>query len=325
MLTGVFRASYAYVFEPQVPRDGKGEAKYQVTMLVPKSDTATYQAMQAEISRALQEGVQKVFGGQMPARPKTPLYDGDGVKDSGEPFGEECRGHWVVRASSRNRPAVVDREIRPIIDPSGFYSGCYARATVSFYAFNQNGNRGVGCGLNSIQKIADGEPLSGRTTPEEDFGGANAWNGPSTYGMQFQDHPGQPPQAGYGQGYPAAQGYAPSPAQTPPGGGQPAPGCPPSLPPAPAGSGQTPQGYVPAPPPAPGCGLADQGYGPQLSPAPGYSPAAQGYPPARPPYPGYGQPAPAQPAPGYPPAPASGYPAVDPVTGQPFNGGVMGI
>jgi len=296
MLTGVFRASYAYVFEPQVPRDGKGEAKYQVTMLVPKSDTATYQAMQAEISRALQEGVQKVFGGQMPARPKTPLYDGDGVKDSGEPFGEECRGHWVVRASSRNRPAVVDREIRPIIDPSGFYSGCYARATVSFYAFNQNGNRGVGCGLNSIQKIADGEPLSGRTTPEEDFGGANAWNGPSTYGMQFQDHPGQP-----------------------------APGCPPSLPPAPAGSGQTPQGYVPAPPPAPGCGLADQGYGPQLSPAPGYSPAAQGYPPARPPYPGYGQPAPAGPAPGYPPAPASGYPAVDPVTGQPSSGGVMGI
>lgn len=241
MLTGVFRASYAYVFEPQVPRDGKGEAKYQVTMLVPKSDTATYQAMQAEISRALQEGVQKVFGGQMPARPKTPLYDGDGVKDSGEPFGEECRGHWVVRASSRNRPAVVDREIRPIIDPSGFYSGCYARATVSFYAFNQNGNRGVGCGLNSIQKIADGEPLSGRTTPEEDFGGANAWNGPSTYGMQFRDHPGQPPQAGYGPqlspapGYsPAAQGYPP--ARPPyPGYGQPAPAGPaPGYPPAPA-------------------------------------------------------------------------------------------
>jgi hypothetical protein len=222
MLTGVFRASYAFVFEPQVPKDG-GDPKFQITMLIPKSDTATYQAIQAEIGRALQDGLQKVFGGQMPARPELPLYDGDGAKKNGDPFGEECRGCWVVRASSKTRPSVVDRSVQPIIDPNGFYSGCYARATINFYAYNKNGNRGVGCGLNNVQKIADGEPLSSRTTAEEDFGGQNAWNGPSTYGMSFQTLPQAPGgPAGYGQG--ALPPVAGSPGLYPPAAPYPAAG-----------------------------------------------------------------------------------------------------
>ncbi len=198
MLTGKFRASYAHVFEPQAPKGG-GDPKYQITMLFPKSDVAIYQALRAEIDKALREGVQNVFNGQMPARPKTPLYDGDGPRENGEPFGEECKGHWVIRASSKTKPSVVDLNVQPIIDPNAFYSGCYARATIHFFAYNQNGNRGVGCGLNNVQKLADGEPLSGRTTAEEDFGGGNAWNSPATYGMTAPNaSPGQP-YAGYGQ------------------------------------------------------------------------------------------------------------------------------
>lgn len=212
MITGVFRASYAHVFQPQAPQGG-GEPKYQITMLFAKSDQASYQAICAAINQALEDGVQKVFGGQKPPRPKMPLYDGDGVKDNGEPFGEECRGCWVVRASSKVRPSVVDVDIQPILDPNAFYSGCYARASVNFFAYNQNGNRGVGCGLNNLQKIADGEPLSGRTTPEEDFGGKNVWNGASTYGMMLgSTPPGQAPapSGGYG-GQPQSPGYGPAP------------------------------------------------------------------------------------------------------------------
>ena len=123
MLVGRFRASYAHVFEPSTPPGG-GEAKYQITMLIPKSDVNTYNAVVAEMNRALQEGLQKTFGGQMPARPSMPLYDGDGTKQNGEPWGEECRGHWVLRASSRTRPSVVDINIQPILDPNAFYSGC---------------------------------------------------------------------------------------------------------------------------------------------------------------------------------------------------------
>lgn len=231
MLTGVFRASYAYVFEPQASQNG-GEPKYQITMLIPKSDTATVRAIQAGINQALQEGLQRVFGGQMPARPETPLYDGDGIRKNGEPFGEECRGCWVVRASSKSRPSVVDINIQPIIDPNAFYSGCYARATVNFFSYNKNGNRGVACGLNNVQKIADGEPLSGRTTAEEDFGGKNLWNGSPVCGAALLNTPqplsvaGQAPQASVSlPAYPA--GYAPV-AQA--GYAQPASGYPQELP-----------------------------------------------------------------------------------------------
>lgn len=224
MLIGRFRASYAHVFQPSTPPGG-GEAKYQLTMLIPKSDVNGYNAIVAEINRALQEGLQKTFGGQMPARPSLPLYDGDGVKPSGDPWGEECRGHWVLRTSSKTRPSVVDVNIQPILDPNAFYSGCYARATVNFFAYSQNGNKGVGCGLNNIQKLADGEPLSGRTTAEEDFGGANAYAGAA------------PAPTGYGQ--PA---YQPPAYQQPAGGLGGAPASPPGMTP---GYTAPPMGYAP--------------------------------------------------------------------------------
>lgn len=194
MLTGKFRASYVHVFEPQAPQGG-GDPKYSITMLIPKNDTATLNMIQAEINRALQEGQAKVFNGQMPARPKLPIYDGDGVRANGEPFGEECKGCMVITASSKIKPSVVDLNIQQIIDPNAFYSGCYARASINFFAYNQSGNKGVGCALNNVQKVEDGEPLSGRATADEDFGGRNTWNGPATYQMPTQGNP----SAGYGQ------------------------------------------------------------------------------------------------------------------------------
>ena len=41
--------------------------------------------------------------------------------------------------------------------------------SINFYAFNSNGNRGIACGLGNIQKIRDGETLSGRTSAADDF------------------------------------------------------------------------------------------------------------------------------------------------------------
>lgn len=49
------------------------------------------------------------------------------------------------------------------------YSGCYARVSLNFYAFNSNGSKGIACGLGNIQKIKDGEPLGGRCSATDDF------------------------------------------------------------------------------------------------------------------------------------------------------------
>ena len=74
-----------------------------------------------------------------------------------------------MNANSTTAPQIVDTSVQPIIDRSEVYSGCYARVSINFYAFNSNGNRGIACGLGNIQKLADGEALGGKTTAAEDF------------------------------------------------------------------------------------------------------------------------------------------------------------
>ncbi len=195
MITGKFRASYAHVFEAASTLGG--EAKYSITMLIPKSDMTTINQIYAEIEKTKNEAIQSVFGGRIPPIINIPFYDGDGLRPTGEPFGEECRGHMVLRASSKTRPSVVDVNIQPILDPNEFYSGCYARATINFFAYDQRGNKGIGCGLNNLQKLGDGDPLSGRTTAAEDFGGSNSYSPMGGY-----QQPAAAPAQNYGQPMP---------------------------------------------------------------------------------------------------------------------------
>lgn len=194
LVTGKVRFSYANVFEPrQTPN---GDLKYSVTLLIPKSDANTYQRIVNELNKTLEEGVASVFKGVMPASPKMPIYDGDGVRPSGEAFEPECKGHWVMTANSNSAPEIVDASCNPILSKNEFYSGCYGRASLRFYAYNQNGNKGVGCGLGNVQKLEDGQPLDGRTTAAEDFGTAPTPTIPQ-YQNPIQQQAMQPATLGY--------------------------------------------------------------------------------------------------------------------------------
>ena len=168
LVTGKVRFSYVCVFEPRAVNGG--EEKYSITLLIPKTDTSTYQRIIAEINKTLQENVADTFKGVLPANPNLPIYDGDWLRPGGEPFGPECKGCWVMSAKSNSAPEVVDANCQPILSKNEFYSGCYGRASIRFYAYNQNGNKGIGCGLGNVQKLEDGQPLDGRTTAAEDFG-----------------------------------------------------------------------------------------------------------------------------------------------------------
>ena len=96
---------------------------------------------------------------------KNPLRDGDRER----PDDEAYRGCWFINANSATAPGIVDSDRQPIIERSEVYSGVYGRASINFYAFNSNGNKGIACGLNNLQKIADGEPLGGKSRAEDDF------------------------------------------------------------------------------------------------------------------------------------------------------------
>lgn len=161
--TGKVRLSYAHIFEPYAVNEGQ-EKKYSVSVIIPKSDIKTLEKVKQAIENAKQIGLIKL-GGKIPANLKTPLHDGDIERPEDEAYANS----YYFNCSSRTRPNIVDRDINPILDQNEVYSGCYTAVSVNMYAFNSNGNKGIAAGLNSIMKLADGEPLGGRTSAEADF------------------------------------------------------------------------------------------------------------------------------------------------------------
>ena len=158
VITGKVRFSFCYLFEPQEPLGG-GEPKYSITLLIPKSDTATLGKIKTAMVEAREAYCKRNGANALPVKPNTTLHDGDGVRDSGDPYGPECHGHYVITVSSKQKPVVVDRNGQPILDSSEVYSGCYGRASINFYGYNSNGKKGISAGLLAIQKLADGEPF----------------------------------------------------------------------------------------------------------------------------------------------------------------------
>lgn len=267
VVTGEARLSYVHLFQPRANQnDPTAEPKYGVTLLIPKSDAATFQRIQAALQVAIEAGVSGCWKGARPPQPSIPIHDGDGLKQTGLPYGDECKGHWVIEANSKQAPQVVDMACNPILNQSEVYSGMYGRVSFRLFPYN-NRKIGIGCGLRNVQKTRDGEPLGGRTNANEDFGGG---------GYVPQPVPGYPQQQAYPQQQPAYQPAA------------------------------APMGYAPG---------APAGYQTPVAPA-----APVGYPAAVPVTPvGYPQQQPAA-APGYPQQPQ-----LDPITGKPYSGGVMGI
>ena len=167
--TGEVRISFEHLLKPYAQQPG-AEEKYSVTVLIPKSDAATKQRLDAAVQAAISEGVASKWGGVRPPQPSVPIHDGDGLRPNGEAFGPECKGCWVMTASSKQRQDVVDVNMNPIIEPTEIYSGMYARVCLNFFAYNSNGKKGIGCGLGPVQKTRDGDPLGGRITAAEAFG-----------------------------------------------------------------------------------------------------------------------------------------------------------
>ena len=168
VITGVnTRWSYVNAWEPKSINGGA--PKYSVSLIIPKSDTKTIEKIQAAIQAAYEEGQGKLKGNgkSVPALSvlKTPLRDGDAERPDDEAYADS----YFVNANSGTAPGIVDADRNPIIDRSEVYSGVYGRASINFYAFNSNGNKGIACGLKNLQKIRDGEPLGGKTRAEDDF------------------------------------------------------------------------------------------------------------------------------------------------------------
>ena len=168
VITGIkTRWSYANVWEPKSINGGA--PKYSVSLIIPKSDVKTVTALKNAIQSAYDEGQSKLKGSSksVPSLSsiKNPLRDGDLERSDDETY----KDSYFINANSATAPGIVDAARQPILEHSEVYSGVYGRASINLYAFNSNGNKGIACGLNNLQKISDGEPLGGKTRAEDDF------------------------------------------------------------------------------------------------------------------------------------------------------------
>ena len=171
VVTGEVRFSYLHVFTPHSMDEDK-EPRFSVCLLIPKTDTKTIAKIKKAIEAAKIAGKNK-WGGKVPVNLKTPLRDGDTEQDD---LGQlkkierpELDGHYFLNCTSKTQPGLVNRQLNPILDSEELYSGCHGRASINFYSFSVNGNKGIACGLNNIQKLRDGEYLGGRSRAEDDF------------------------------------------------------------------------------------------------------------------------------------------------------------
>lgn len=166
--TGKVRFSYVTLAQPKASEVG-AEPKYSLVLLIPKSDTATIKKIKAAIAEAADAFRARNGAASLPAQPMNPLHDGDGTKpNSGEPYGAECKGCYVMNASNKIKPLMLDSFKNEITDPNEIYSGCFGRASINFYGYS-NRRKGIGCGLLGVQKLHDGDPLGGTMATADDF------------------------------------------------------------------------------------------------------------------------------------------------------------
>ena len=175
VMTKEVRLGYVHLVEPYAaPNQPGAEPKYSVMLLIPKTDTATKADIDASIKAAYEQGVNDKWKGARPQMVNALIYDGDGLKRDGTPYGPECKGCWVLNARTKTKPQVVHIS-NPSVElaPQDIYSGMYARVSINFYPFTGQ-QKGVAAGLSNVFKTREGEPLMGGASAASEFEGIAA-------------------------------------------------------------------------------------------------------------------------------------------------------
>jgi hypothetical protein len=167
MITCEVRFSYLNAFEPK--ETPSKDLKYSASLLIPKTNENGVKEIKDAINKAVQAGIDgNKFSKAQVGSLRLPLRDGDVEHENGS-RGPEYKGHYFINASSKNKPGIVGPDAKPLFDAEEFFSGCYGRADIGFFPYNQAGNRGIGVGLNNLMMTREGERLDGRQKAEDAF------------------------------------------------------------------------------------------------------------------------------------------------------------
>jgi len=140
---------------------GEDTEKYAATFLIPKSDTKTVTAIEQACKQAL---VEKYGEGKVPKGFKMPLVDGDDKEYQG------YADHVCIKANTKKRPTLVNRDKTPIVEENGIlYGGCYVNASIDVWVMDNSYGKKVLASLNAIQFVKDGESFGTKSDGADDF------------------------------------------------------------------------------------------------------------------------------------------------------------
>lgn len=184
-VTPEFRVSFPAVFQAKLNKLNNKQ-EFSLVALFKKGENMEglkKAAMNAAIKKWGEDRAKwptKIVDGKTVSAIRLPFRDqSEKSKDGKLPEGHEM-GAVFMTLRSEQRPKVVDQSVQEIIEPHKFYAGCWARASVNAFAYDQMGNKGVSFGLNHLQLVRDGDPFSARPRVEDAFKPIDMPEGAST-------------------------------------------------------------------------------------------------------------------------------------------------
>lgn len=176
LITPAAILSFPNLLEPRAAAEGQ-EAKYSAALLFdPEGDVPKGSATFEEMQDAALAVAREAFGkdaDKLIAKGKIELPWRDDGAEKGYP-----EGVIFINARSKRKPGCVsifpDKDGRPTVIgdddiESELYPGAVVRASIAFFDYDVSGNRGVGVGLNNIQKLRDGDRLDSYVAAEDEF------------------------------------------------------------------------------------------------------------------------------------------------------------
>lgn len=145
VLTKLLRAIYINILDT---KNGETKNNYYMTLLIPKDDKETLDQLQ----QAVQAAIHKKWKDNAPELIDGSLKDGDGPKDTGGFYPGYCKGHYLLKVTSRTAPDVVDMRKQPITDPEQLDFKSLYRVLIRAYAVSNEDRNAVYFGLNAVQK-----------------------------------------------------------------------------------------------------------------------------------------------------------------------------
>lgn len=163
--------SYPHLDTAQLPQDGKGEAKFSMTLVfAPGTDLS-------ELKKAAVAAAEEKYPGKGAEMLR--------IKQLRSPFRDDAEakdypaGSIFINVRTKQKPGVVYSRPgpdgkHPLPIPADkireeVYPGSFGRASLRAFAYDSNGNKGISFALNNFQKTGDGERLDGRVSAENEF------------------------------------------------------------------------------------------------------------------------------------------------------------